>query len=385
MDIYKGEDAIVNACIRDILQLAELRTFKVVAGQDGLSNPVLHVSYIDHTNELADTVPDYDLPDTLYLTNLSNSYKSEEELLKLFNHLIRSKSSGLIIDNFYLRSLPESVITLCNKKRLPVLYQQQSQIPYSSIIYSIMHYLLVQREEEFLDMEIRNLMSMTKPQPEVAGRVKAIFPGLERYYCAVYVQLKSQGQMMSSFLSMPRGSFVCKHDDALFFVLSSESEEKLKSLMRFILQQVQEQSRSTGISTVFNGPEYMGMSLAEAAAACSMCRKISSSCLYYDQMGLYSFLVPLQDEFYLRRFHEDVLRKIREYDKKYNTEYMNSLMKFVEAGGNYAEAARKLALHVNSVRYRINRIREDFFPDQSTIEFYTNIMIACCMEKLMTT
>ena len=63
--------------------------------------------------------------------------------------------------------------------------------------------------------------------------------------------------------------------------------------------------------------------------------------------------------------HLVTLADPEEYDKKYNTEYMNSLMKFVEAGGNYAEAARKLALHVNSVRYRINRIREDFFPDQS--------------------
>lgn len=373
----------MNAYLTDILQLTELQTFQVVAGAEGLNNSVLHVSYIDHTHALLDVVPAYDLPGTLYLTNLSNSYQNEQDLLKLFNHLILSKSSGLIIDNFYLQTLPQSVINLCNAKKLPVIFQQQNQISYASIIYAIMHYMLVLQEEAFLSSEIRSLLTMTGPPEMISERVKMLFPGLCRYYSVICSHPKSPERTYSPAFSMPKNCFTCKYSSSLLYILSAESNDKLKSLVRFVLQQLENQSDVNGVSTIFDQSKYMALCLREAIAACDMCKKMSSSCIYYQELGLFSFLIPLKDDIYLRKFCEKTLSSIKAYDMQYHTNYLTSLIKFVEAGGSYSKAAADMSLHENSVRYRINRIRESFFPGQSNLDFYTNIAIACRLESLL--
>lgn len=58
-----------------------------------------------------------------------------------------------------------------------------------------------------------------------------------------------------------------------------------------------------------------------------------------------------------------ILRKIQEFDRAHNAQYWPTLRGYALANRNYADAAARLHLHPNTVRYRIDRLGELFGLD----------------------
>lgn len=58
----------------------------------------------------------------------------------------------------------------------------------------------------------------------------------------------------------------------------------------------------------------------------------------------------------LRSLREPLLGPLREYDNRHNAELMRTLRAFLACDGSWSACASRLYVHVNTVRYRINRI-----------------------------
>jgi sugar diacid utilization regulator len=59
----------------------------------------------------------------------------------------------------------------------------------------------------------------------------------------------------------------------------------------------------------------------------------------------------------------DVIEAIRSYDTEHHTDLLITLRTYLDANGNIAQAAKRLHVHGNTVRYRITRLAEDFGVD----------------------
>ncbi|MFS0916285.1 PucR family transcriptional regulator [Brevibacillus sp. 179-C 1.1 NHS] len=57
-------------------------------------------------------------------------------------------------------------------------------------------------------------------------------------------------------------------------------------------------------------------------------------------------------------FSDECLGKIQSYDRDKNGQLLQTLQVFLQADGNYTEAARRLFVHKNTIKYRIQLIRE---------------------------
>nr|WP_243157966.1 helix-turn-helix domain-containing protein [Aminipila terrae] len=57
-------------------------------------------------------------------------------------------------------------------------------------------------------------------------------------------------------------------------------------------------------------------------------------------------------------------------------------MKFVENDGNYIKTAEALYLHKNTIRYRINKIKELHHMENSELNFYEQLSIAIKLYKI---
>ena len=59
----------------------------------------------------------------------------------------------------------------------------------------------------------------------------------------------------------------------------------------------------------------------------------------------------------------DVIEAIRSYDADHQTDFLITLRAYLDANGNIAQAAKRLHVHGNTIRYRIARLAEDFQID----------------------
>jgi purine catabolism regulator len=77
----------------------------------------------------------------------------------------------------------------------------------------------------------------------------------------------------------------------------------------------------------------------------------------FEDLGLYRLLFHVSDASELRGFTDQVLGELVEYDQRHNTDLVRTLAAFLDRNGNLQATARELNLHVNSVAYRMQRIR----------------------------
>ena len=92
----------------------------------------------------------------------------------------------------------------------------------------------------------------------------------------------------------------------------------------------------------------------EAAATLAMDGPVAS----VDNLGSHRLLLALQEDAALEAFSRGLLASIRAYDERQHGDLVASLRTFLEHNGNWESAARALAVHRHTLRYRIRRVAE---------------------------
>lgn len=62
---------------------------------------------------------------------------------------------------------------------------------------------------------------------------------------------------------------------------------------------------------------------------------------------------------------------------------METLSRYFDCGGNYAETAQSLTIHRSTLRYRLQRIREISGRDLTDVEDRLNLQVATRVWKVM--
>ncbi|MFF2527786.1 PucR family transcriptional regulator [Brevibacillus sp. NPDC058079] len=78
----------------------------------------------------------------------------------------------------------------------------------------------------------------------------------------------------------------------------------------------------------------------------------------YHDLGLERIMYADDPATEAQTFAEECLGKIQTYDREKNGQLLQTLQVFLQVDGNYSEAARRLYVHKNTIKYRIQLIRE---------------------------
>ena len=77
--------------------------------------------------------------------------------------------------------------------------------------------------------------------------------------------------------------------------------------------------------------------------------------------------------------HPDIL-KLKNYDSEHQTDYTKTFKAFVLSGCNYALSAQKLALHQNTLRYRIKKIEDLISGNLYELQYRENIIYSLLVD-----
>ncbi len=85
--------------------------------------------------------------------------------------------------------------------------------------------------------------------------------------------------------------------------------------------------------------------------------KAGACVTHYEDLGILR-VISLTESSSIERFCEDTIGAVLAYDKQNGTELITTLRVFLEQNQNLAQAAKALNIHYNTLRYRLDRIRE---------------------------
>ncbi len=96
----------------------------------------------------------------------------------------------------------------------------------------------------------------------------------------------------------------------------------------------------------------------------------------FDDLGVYRLLVGIEDLGEVDRFVQRWLGKLLAYDVQRNSDLVRTLTHYLARGGSYELTAKSLIVHRNTLKYRLQRIRQIGDLDLSDPEQWFNLQLA---------
>jgi len=143
-------------------------------------------------------------------------------------------------------------------------------------------------------------------------------------------------------------------------------------------------SVAVGIGNAFGDPQEMRRSYSEARDALAMGKRISpgESVFHIADLAGYHHLYSLSTPESRREFSTRILGPLLDYDESCQGGLVATLDAILSCGGSVSEAARRLYIHRNTLRYRLEKIREILGYDPLAEPHCLNIQMALAMRHL---
>jgi len=234
-----------------------------------------------------------------------------------------------------------------------------------------------QEAEERLGTDlVRQLLDDTREQDGVASRFEHlgydVSPG--RRHIVIALHNASTGQDVRScqrvlyhlrWIAQREGASMVvvpykEHLFCFYLVGQPVSDSRLKGWIKEAVVSQPGGRCQVGVSRIVEGISGLRRSVSQAIDAWKVGQGVDgkTSPFFYDDLGLYRFLVSLRARDELKEFYAEILGQLVRYDEAHNTELVYTLEVFFARNTNVSEAARVLHVHRNTLNYRLQRIVE---------------------------
>lgn len=185
----------------------------------------------------------------------------------------------------------------------------------------------------------------------------------------------------ASAVGMP--SLVTQRSDHV--VLVAEGRPHDHALYEALARETGTRDGTIGVSARCNTPDGIPGRHQEALRALEVRRRSRQryGTSFFDDLGLYRILGPGNEYRELEAFVHEWLGQLVDYDGRHRTALVETLSRYFDCGGNYAETAASLAIHRSTLRYRLQRIRELSGHDLTNVEERLNLQVATRVWKIM--
>lgn len=190
--------------------------------------------------------------------------------------------------------------------------------------------------------------------------------GIDALFQAVRIAARDEG---AGSLLVARGSQV---------VLLADRESDWEALRQSIIRGLGGASVRLAVGEECGAVSDFPQSFRQSRLALQLMRSAewSDQAVRFDDLGVYRLLVGAEDLGEVERFIQRWIGSLLEYDEKRNSELVRTLMHYLQHGGNYVATAGSLIVHRNTLKYRLQRIRQISGLDLSDPEVFFNLQLA---------
>ena len=185
---------------------------------------------------------------------------------------------------------------------------------------------------------------------------------------------------------------VSGHHDRMALILSRMGEsagpelEPLEMTIRSRLEQALPKfTMSIGVGQVYDDLDHVRASYQEADQALRVLHRLGGQgkTLKYADLGVTRLLLQVENPAELVRFARGRLSPVLSYDERHEGILMDALEAFLGTNQSANEAAKKLDLHPNTLRYRLRKVEELLEASLSDTALLLDLQLACLIIRLV--
>lgn len=366
---------------KDLFKLPSLSKMKIIAGNKGL-HKIIRWSYKAESIHLAKWVHGGEL----LIVSKMVIHEKNFNLYNFLKEAISLNISGalLLIGPNYIEQIPQSVIDLSNQKHFP-LFLIPWDTPLVDIFEELGHAiasinLINDKHKDLLFSIIFNTNLSLDYLKYQSQEVNFSFDGYLQFFEINFLLPQSENTLILNDVDKDT---ICQFIHTLFEnehipILSSSytkniialinvnntSLDTLNTLFPQILNYIKENYPNyivnIGIGTRQKSLEKYKLSYEQASKCINLAikQKQKNMIYYYEQLGLYQLFYDINNKTLLENFVHNILYSLMAYDKKYNTNLIQTLEVYLNKNCNLNQTAETLFIHRNTIKYRLQRIEE---------------------------
>lgn len=182
---------------------------------------------------------------------------------------------------------------------------------------------------------------------------QSMFRAFERLVCSV---------QKDAIVGMRSDEFIVFYpSDA---VNSKEELQRVKTQTRSLLTKLSQTfpgvTCTAGVSSAYEGVRLLPRAYDEAKKAVRLGRPIwgQGTEIGYEELGIYLLFDPHRTEDDIKRFYDDIIAPIDEYDKDHSGHLLETLTTYFDQNYSLTDTAKTLFVHVNTLKYRLQKVED---------------------------
>lgn len=379
--------------ILEAMKLPTLKDFELIAGYRGLDREIQRASILDYEYEksLSDKpIQTYFEKEDFVISSLIYAKDDPSLILESVKGLVSDGVSGLAVKNIYYDVLPEEVIKYANQMDFPIFIFDKKGSYYEDIVTEIYDKNKEKNSISYQEAKIGILLKEDMDKSSVKNMAKDFNISFKENMFSIclkpkkYIDENSLTNIINILNRDLGASHVAYRYHGIIFIIctyeDSHKENKSTEFSRLVRLMIYSlfldlNDYYIGISNFHKYIDELNFALKESMYAMRVASIEGENIKYYYEIGVYKLLMPSYSEGYMINFYSDTIGKIKQYDQKYNSELLQTATVYVKLGGNIKNTAKSINLHENTVRYRINKIKEIFNTTNSEFEFYEELAL----------
>ena len=376
--------------VADILKLPSFYGAQILAGSGGLDRQVAKVTVMECPEFPLD--PEVaGLKDNLlfrdgdfFITSLyalKDSPQMFYDTVKLYDSY---NSSGMCIIRRYYESLPEDIANLANELNFPIIMVNRNTA-YADMIHDITRAIL-SIDYYHIAISIINDIRSEENRENIVSLAYTLNNKIKNNL--IVFCLKTEGlnddklKYLSTNINSIEDSFNVQYYNKLMIFISSDVKftddaiEKLISKYVYIIEKYFANNYSLGVSNYYDNLKYVKECIEEALISCKVSSVVRGNIMQYKDIGTYKILLDINNRATLEKFYDEIMKPLEEYNEIKSGRLKETLLNYVKNDGDINRTAEDLFQHQNTIRYRVNRVKQLLGFEEENIRFFENISLA---------
>lgn len=345
---------------------------KLLAGAGGMARPIDDAGILDYemVPELKNKYVNTNFhPNQLVVTTFLYTRDNPYQITDAIRHLIVKGTSCLVIKNIFHLPIHEAALRYADSKNYPVFVTEARDVYVEAIIYSVKNYCRSMKDIHYAADLTELICSSDMSGKKIRETAKQICPSFSEQFFCVSIRFDdtfSEEAFAECETSFQRSSFhapgraVIYQREGLLAVISDEyitplcDEDYTQSLIEKLCNGISHQG--AGVSSTHLSLGEFRQAVEEARDAAAMARP--GAAVWYSDLGIFRMLLPFAGSPAMDAYAQEILGPISDHDIENNGQVLRTLRAFIDCNANIPETAARLKQHVNTIRYRLDRIRD---------------------------